>query len=203
MSSFEKIPFFFEEATIKTEEETLDVVIVHSKSDVVPNWFIVTEKPFLYSENYEGVNDLILECIEGGMIEVNRLTGGYENINDFLFDPISKIVVHFFQDGDYQRGHPVKVSIPSKEEKNKLFQDSSCYAWEQDTVLPKIIYDEVLNSLSMKDIAEFKEYFRENWSGLDDLHLRCVDGKLAESKASQEEIENFEEYFDKILALYV
>jgi hypothetical protein len=206
MNSFEKIPFFFEEATIKTEEETLDAVIVHSKSDVVPNWFIVTEKPFLYSENYEGVNDLILECIDGGMIEINKLTSGYENINDFLFDPISKIVVHFFQDGDYQRGQPVKVSIPSKEEKNKLFQDSSCYAWEQDTVLPKIIYDEVISSLSMKDITEFKEYFRENWSGLNDIRQRIFynpEVKLTESKASQEDHENFEKYFDKILALYV
>jgi len=202
MSSFEKIPLFFEEATIKTEEETIDAVIVHSKSDDVPDWFIATEEPRFYSEDYKGVNDLILECIDGGMIEVTRLVHGSECIDDYLFDPISKIIVYFSQDDHHE--DPVDVSILNNEEKNKLFQDYSCYAYEQEVVLPKIIYDEVLNSLSIKDIIEFKEYFRENCSGLDDMRPRYnSEGKLTESKASQEDRENFEKYFDKILALYV
>lgn len=144
LRSFDSAPFYLEKAEIKT------AVIIHctSKNQALPKEFIATEKYSLYSEDCESVNEKIVEVHNKSMIDLHKIItdDNYPDfINDYLFDEITKLVIHF-KNLDECFESPVSVRLLPEEEKKELLLETCVNAYEQNFVLPKILYDETFSS---------------------------------------------------------
>jgi hypothetical protein len=167
LSSFDDFPLTFEKAEIKSEKRSCTGVFIHVNSNVkdvegekldLPKEIFITEKWQAYTENCSQLSNLLLSCNDKSMLlNMDLLYSsccGY--INDYIFDPITRLVVHFkSRDSRFSKFEHIDVRLLTEEEKKEKLT-SVCYtAFEQNVVLPKVIYEEAYSSIELlKDSLE-------------------------------------------------
>jgi|694.fasta_scaffold12015_6 hypothetical protein len=172
LSSFDDFPLTFEKAEIKTEKRSCTGVFIYVNSGAaqsktllcegeelnLPKEILITEKWQAYTENCLQLSNILLSCNDKSMLlNIDLLYSSCcDYINDYIFDPITRLVVHFkSRDSSFGKFERIDVRLLTEEEKKEKLT-SVCYAaFEQNVVLPKVIYEEAYSSIELlKDSLE-------------------------------------------------